>query len=157
MRGEERPDEVDELMRQLGVDPRPPAKPAPVPASAPEIPPGPSPAAPSPVAPAGAEFQPLTPPSSPSPPPAAGGLELLGDVGVRLRVELGRARLSVQDVLRLGPGSVVPLESLTADPVNLYVNDCLVARGEVLVVNDNFAVRITEVVPPSGPSGPAGT
>ena len=55
--------------------------------------------------------------------------------------------MHVQDVLKLGSGSVVPLESLVGDPVNVFVNDRLVARGEVLVVNENFAVRITEVIP----------
>lgn len=140
MPGEERPEAVDELMRRLGVDPGKLAK-------AGE---GALSGAPEPPAASGAEFPP--PPSSPSPaPPPVGGLEFLGDVSVRVRIELGRARLSVEDVLRLGAGSVVPLESLTTDPVNVYVNDRLVARGEVLVVNDNFAVRITEVVPPEEP------
>ena len=76
------------------------------------------------------------------------GLDLLGDVNVNVRVELGRTRVQVQDVLKLAPGSVVPLNSLTGDPLDVYVNDRLVARGEVLVVNDNFAVRVTEVLPP---------
>jgi flagellar motor switch protein FliN/FliY len=74
-------------------------------------------------------------------------MELLDDVQVQVRIELGSARMVVQDILRLGPGSVVPLENEVADPINVYVNDRLVARGEVLVVNDNFAVRITEVLP----------
>ena len=87
----------------------------------------------------------------PQVPPGAvseAGLELLDDVNVNLRVELGSTRLVVQDILKLGPGSVVPLDTLTSEPVNIYVNDRLVARGEVLVVDDNFAVRITEVVAP---------
>ena len=61
---------------------------------------------------------------------------------------IGRARMYVQDILKLGPGAVVPLESLTGDPLDLYVNDRLVARGEVLVINENFAIRITEVISP---------
>ena len=77
------------------------------------------------------------------------GLDFLSDVDVNVRIELGTARMHVQDVLKLGSGSVVPLESLVGDPVNVFVNDRLVARGEVLVVHDNFAIRITEVVPPS--------
>ncbi len=88
-----------------------------------------------------------------SPPPAGAaseaGLELLDDVNVNIRVELGSAQLVVQDILKLGPGSVVPLDALTSEPVNVYVNDRLVARGEVLVVDDNFAVKITEIVPPA--------
>ena len=75
------------------------------------------------------------------------GLEFLSDVDVDVRVELGGARMNVQDVLKLGSGSVVPLDSLIGEPVSVYVNDRLGARGEVLVVNDNFAVRVTEVIP----------
>lgn len=79
------------------------------------------------------------------------GLDFLGDVDVQVRVELGNAKLNVKDVLKLGSGSVVALDSLVGDPVNVFVNDRLVARGEVLVVRDNFAIRITEVVPPPKP------
>jgi flagellar motor switch protein FliN/FliY len=143
MREESRPDEVDELMRQLGVDPaklpKPPAAPAPVPE-----PPGPAP-----IPGARVEFEPLAPLAEVKP---AAGLDFLGDVNVQVRIELGRTRLSVQDILKLGSGSVVPLESLTTDPVDVFVNDRLVARGEVLVVDDNFAVRITEVVTPASPA-----
>jgi flagellar motor switch protein FliN/FliY len=74
-------------------------------------------------------------------------MDLLGDVNVQVRVELGSSKMNVQDVLKLGSGSVVGLNSLIGDPVNVFVNDRLVARGEVLVVKDNIAVRITEVVP----------
>ena len=73
-------------------------------------------------------------------------LDLLNDVNVNLRVELGGTRLPVRDILKLGPGSVVTLDSLTGEPVNVFVNDRLVARGEVIVVNDSFAVRVTEVL-----------
>ena len=93
---------------------------------------------------------PEAPSAAPSPPPPRPevGLDFLGDVDVQVRVELGNATLNVKDVLKLGPGSVVGLDSLVGDPVNVFVNDRLVARGEVLVVHDNFAIRITEVVPP---------
>ena len=88
------------------------------------------------------------PPRAPGPSAAPeAGLEFLSDVEVNVRIELGTSRMAVQDVLKLGTGSVVPLESLVGDPVNVFVNDRLVAHGEVLVVNDNFAVRITEVIP----------
>jgi flagellar motor switch protein FliN/FliY len=126
MREEAKPDEVDELMRQLGVDPgklpKPPAEavPSPRPAEAPPLPPS-----------ARAEFEPLAPLAEVRP---AAGLDFLGDVNVQVKIELGRTRLSVQDILKLGAGSVVPLESLTTDPVDVFVNDRLVARGEVLVV-----------------------
>ncbi len=146
MREESRPDEVDELMRQLGVDPdrfaKPPSLPAEAPSAEKEMP----------APPARAELEPFAPsPPEASSPPA--GIDFLGDVDVQIRVELGRTRLSVQDILKLGSGSVVPLESLTTDPVDVYVNGRLVARGEVLVVNDNFAVRLTEVVTPPSPGG----
>jgi len=87
-----------------------------------------------------------------APPPLApraeASLDFLADVDVQVRVELGNSKLNVKDVLKLGPGSVVGLDSLVGDPVNVFVNDRLVARGEVLVIHDNFAIRITEVVPP---------
>lgn len=87
-------------------------------------------------------------PPAPAAPASEAGLEMLDDVEVSVRVELGSSRLEVREILKLGPGSVVALDTLTSEPVNVYVNDRLVARGEVLVVDDNFAVKITEVVPP---------
>ena len=73
-------------------------------------------------------------------------IELLKDVGLQVKIELGRSRMLVEDVLRLGEGSVVELDKLAGDPVDVYVNDRLVARGEVLVLNDNFCVRVNEIV-----------
>ena len=73
-------------------------------------------------------------------------LSLLNDVDLHVRVELGRTRMFVEDVLRLGEGSVVELDRLAGDPVDVYVNGRLVARGEVLVLNDNFCVRINEII-----------
>ncbi len=73
-------------------------------------------------------------------------LSMLNDVKLRVRVELGRTRMLVEDVLQLGEGSVVELDKLAGDPVDVYANDRLVARGEVLVLNDSFCVRICEVV-----------
>jgi len=78
---------------------------------------------------------------------AAGGpIELLKDVDLNVKIELGRTRMLIEDVLRLAEGSVVELDKLAGDPVDVYVNDQLVARGEVLVLNDNFCVRINEIV-----------
>jgi flagellar motor switch protein FliN/FliY len=74
------------------------------------------------------------------------GIDLLADVNLNVRIELGRTRMLVEDVLRLGEGSVVELDKLAGDPVDVYVNDRHVARGEVLVLNDNFCVRINEIV-----------
>jgi flagellar motor switch protein FliN/FliY len=73
-------------------------------------------------------------------------LSMLNDVKLRVKVELGRTRMLVEDVLRLGDGSVVELDKLAGDPVDVYANDRLVARGEVLVLNDSFCVRISEVI-----------
>lgn len=85
-------------------------------------------------------------------PPADGasdiatGLEMLGDVDLHVMVELGRTEMLVEDVLKLNSGSVVELDKLAGDPVDVYVNQRLVARGEVLVLNDNFCIRISEIV-----------
>ncbi|MBZ0173250.1 MAG: flagellar motor switch protein FliN [Phycisphaerales bacterium] len=75
-------------------------------------------------------------------------MEMLGDVNVDVRIELGRTRMLVEDVLRLGEGAVVELEKLAGDPVDVYVNGRHVARGEVLVLNENFCVRVNEVIEP---------
>lgn len=77
---------------------------------------------------------------------SAGGIELLNDVELNVTVELGRARMLIEDVLRLGEGSVVELDKFAGDPVDVFVNERLVARGEVLVLNDNFCVRVSEIV-----------
>ncbi len=75
-----------------------------------------------------------------------GAIEMLKDVDLNVKIELGRTRMLVEDVLRLAEGSVVELDKLAGDPVDVLVNDQLVARGEVLVLNDNFCVRINEIV-----------
>lgn len=78
----------------------------------------------------------------------AGGraIDLLADVNLSVKIELGRTRMLVEDVLSLGEGAVVELDKLAGDPVDVYVNDRHVARGEVLVLNDNFCVRINEII-----------
>lgn len=73
-------------------------------------------------------------------------LELLNDVELDMRIELGRTHMYLEDVLQLRKGAVVPLDKLAGDPVDVYVNGRLVARGEVLVLNDNFCVRIAELI-----------
>lgn len=77
---------------------------------------------------------------------ASQAIDLLRDVELDVKIELGRSRMLVDDVLRLGEGSVVELDKLAGDPVDVFVNNRLVARGEVLVLNDNFCVRINEIV-----------
>lgn len=74
------------------------------------------------------------------------GIALLSDVNLHVKVELGRTRMFVEDVLRLNEGAVVELDKPAGDPVDIYVNNRHVARGEVLVVNDNFCVRISEII-----------
>jgi flagellar motor switch protein FliN/FliY len=78
-------------------------------------------------------------------------LEALEEVELDLRIELGRAELLIEEVLKLREGSVVPLDKLAGDPVDILVNGRLVARGEVLVLNDNFCVRVAEILAPQMP------
>lgn len=77
-------------------------------------------------------------------------LSALQDVELDLRIELGRTELLIEEVLKLREGSVVPLDKLAGDPVDILVNGRLVARGEVLVLNDNFCVRVAEILTPDG-------
>ena len=73
-------------------------------------------------------------------------IELVRDVQLDLKIELGRTRMPLEDVLRLRRDAVVTLDKLAGDPVDVYVNGRLIARGEVLVLNDNFCVRVTELI-----------
>lgn len=73
-------------------------------------------------------------------------LDLLDDVNLNVKIELGRTRMLIEDVLNLASGSVVELEKLAGDPVDVYVNERLVAKGEVLVLNDCFCVRVNHIV-----------
>ncbi|MBC7353463.1 MAG: flagellar motor switch protein FliN [Thermogutta sp.] len=76
----------------------------------------------------------------------AATLDLLKEVELDVQIELGRTRLYLEDVLRLRKGAVVTLDKLAGDPVDIYVNGRLIARGEVLVLNDNFCIRVAELV-----------
>jgi flagellar motor switch protein FliN/FliY len=76
-------------------------------------------------------------------------LDLLLDVPLDLTVELGRSRMSIQDLLSLGPGSVIELDKVAGEPLDILVNDRLIARGEAVVVNDKFGIRITDIVSPT--------
>lgn len=75
-------------------------------------------------------------------------IDLLSDVSLQVRVELGRTRMLVEDVLRLGADSVVELDKAAGDPVDVYVNGRHIARGEVLVLNESFCVRVNEIIEP---------
>jgi flagellar motor switch protein FliN/FliY len=82
-----------------------------------------------------------------APPSAdAATLELMRDVQLDLTIELGRTHMHLEDVLKLRQGAVVALDKLAGDPADIYVNGRLIARGEVLVLNDNFCVRVAELI-----------
>lgn len=73
---------------------------------------------------------------------------LLMDVSLNMKIEIGRTKLSIDQVLRLREGSVVELDKVAGDPVDILVNNRLVAKGEILVLNEAFCIRITEIVSP---------
>ena len=73
-------------------------------------------------------------------------LDLVRDVELDLKIELGRTHMRLEEVLKLKKGAVVPLDKLAGDPVDIFVNGRLIARGEVLVLNDNFCVRVAELI-----------
>ena len=92
-----------------------------------------------------AEFQQLQQPAGSHEPR---NLDLLMDVDLPVAIELGRTKLSISDILALGPGSVVELNKLAGEPVDLLVNAKVVARGEVVVIDENFGLRITQLITP---------
>lgn len=74
------------------------------------------------------------------------GIAFVMDVPVEVTVEVGRRKMKIAEVLRLGPGSVLELDSAAGDPLNIYVNNRLIARGEAVVVGDRYGVRLVEVL-----------
>lgn len=76
-------------------------------------------------------------------------LSMLMDIPVQLTVELGRTRIPIKSILHLAQGSVVELDALAGEPMDVLVNGCLIAQGEVVVVNDRFGVRLTDIVTPA--------
>ncbi len=80
--------------------------------------------------------------------PASRRLDMLLDVPLEVNVELGRTRMTIQDLLQLGPGSVIELDKVAGEALDILVNGRLVARGEAVVVNDKFGIRITDIVSP---------
>ncbi|WP_404353320.1 flagellar motor switch phosphatase FliY [Exiguobacterium aurantiacum] len=121
-----------------------------------EAPKAPAPAAHQPVRPAAksvpevavsqAEFMPLHAPATNDSIPA--NLGLLYDVPLNVTVELGRTKRSVREVLELSQGSIIELDKLAGEPVDIYVNQQRIARGEVVVIEENFGVRVTEIIQP---------
>jgi flagellar motor switch protein FliN/FliY len=99
-----------------------------------------------------AQFEKLTADAQPSA-PAAGGkdvnLDVILDVPVTLSMEVGRTRIPIRNLLQLNQGSVVELDRAAGEPLDVFVNGTLVAHGEVVVVNDKFGIRLTDVISPA--------
>ncbi|MGB6242145.1 MAG: flagellar motor switch protein FliN [Castellaniella sp.] len=111
-----------------------------------------------------AEQTAATPPAAPAQAPAASqvfqplvgqasgadsDIDMIMDIPVQLSVELGRTRLTIKNILQLGQGSVVELDGLAGEPMDIYVNGYLIAQGEVVVVDEKYGIRITDIITPS--------
>lgn len=135
-------DEIDKL---LGNIPSSESSPAPAQSAAPTNAASPAPervkVAPPPVA----EFTEAKASSSHVPPKE---LDFILDIPVEVTAQLGKTKMLIKDLLQVGPASVVELDRLAGEPVDVLVNDKLVAKGEVVVINENFGVRLTEIVTP---------
>lgn len=132
--------EIDKLLGNI-----PSAADSAAPAQTTAEPPGPAPekvrVAPPPVA----EFVESKGGASLAPPKE---LDFILDIPIKVTAQLGRTKMLIKDLLQVGPGSVVELDRLAGEPVDVLVNDKLVAKGEVVVINENFGVRLTEIVNP---------
>ena len=76
-------------------------------------------------------------------------IDMILDIPVQLTVELGRTKIAIKNLLQLAQGSVVELDGLAGEPMDVLVNGCLIAQGEVVVVNDKFGIRLTDIITPS--------
>ncbi|HEV2609772.1 MAG TPA: flagellar motor switch protein FliN [Noviherbaspirillum sp.] len=76
-------------------------------------------------------------------------IDFILDIPVQLTVELGRTKIAIKNLLQLAQGSVVELDGLAGEPMDVLVNGCLIAQGEVVVVNDKFGIRLTDIITPS--------
>nr|WP_229799670.1 flagellar motor switch protein FliN [Vogesella fluminis] len=76
-------------------------------------------------------------------------LDMILDIPVQLTVELGRTKIAIRNLLQLAQGSVVELDGLAGEPMDVLVNGCLIAQGEVVVVNDRFGIRLTDIITPA--------
>nr|WP_314365799.1 flagellar motor switch protein FliN [uncultured Achromobacter sp.] len=116
------------------------------PAPAPAAPaPAAAPAAPAAQSAAQSVFKPLAGATSGT----GTDIDLIMDVPVQLTVELGRTRLTIKNLLQLGQGSVVELDGLAGEPMDIFVNGYLIAQGEVVVVEDKYGIRLTDIITPS--------
>ncbi len=76
-------------------------------------------------------------------------IEFLLDIPLEVTVEIGRTKMIIRDLLQLGQGSVIELEKLAGEPMEVFVNNRLIARGEVVVINEKFGIRITDIISPT--------
>ena len=76
-------------------------------------------------------------------------LDMILDIPIQVAVELGRTKITIKNLLQLAHGSVVELDAMAGEPMNVYVNGTLIAQGEVVVVNDKFGIRLTDIITPS--------
>ena len=76
-------------------------------------------------------------------------IDMIMDIPVKLTVELGRTKMTIKELLRLSQGSVVPLDGLAGEPLDILINGYLIAQGEVVVVSDKYGIRITDIITPS--------
>ncbi|HUO44424.1 MAG TPA: flagellar motor switch protein FliN [Burkholderiales bacterium] len=76
-------------------------------------------------------------------------IDMILDIPVQLTVELGRTKIAIKNLLQLAQGSVVELDGMAGEPMDVLVNGCLIAQGEVVVVNDKFGIRLTDIITPS--------
>jgi flagellar motor switch protein FliN/FliY len=87
--------------------------------------------------------------STPSKTETHNDIDFILDIPVQLTVELGRTKIAIKNLLQLAQGSVVELDGLAGEPMDVLVNGCLIAQGEVVVVNDKFGIRLTDIITPS--------
>jgi flagellar motor switch protein FliN/FliY len=143
--------EIDAARAEAGLQPDDSPMPMAAPVAAAPAPmptPAPGRRSPAPAAPPTAVHPVTFMPLAPEPPAIdqAHGIELLMDVALEVSVELGKSHMSIAEILALRTGSVIELDKLAGEPVDVSVNGTLIARGEVVVVDEKFGVRITEVV-----------
>lgn len=110
--------------------------------------PAPAPAA-APAAPAQSAAQSVFKPLAGATSGQGTDIDLIMDVPVQLTVELGRTRLTIKNLLQLGQGSVVELDGLAGEPMDIFVNGYLIAQGEVVVVEEKYGIRLTDIITPS--------
>ncbi|KDB10024.1 flagellar motor switch protein FliN [Burkholderia sp. lig30] len=91
-------------------------------------------------------FQPLSKAAATS---THNDIDMILDIPVKMTVELGRTKIAIRNLLQLAQGSVVELDGLAGEPMDVLVNGCLIAQGEVVVVNDKFGIRLTDIITPS--------